>query len=131
MTTVGVIPWALTFPGAKPLFHGPEVGRALDFVSVHFYPKSGEIEKALEALAVYDVGKPLVVEECFPLSSSVEELGEFIDGASRRVDGWMSFYWGRTIAEHQASGSMKGAIVAGWLREFRARSPFKTAESAP
>ena len=131
MVTIGVIPWALTFPGAKPLFHGPEVGRSLDFVSVHFYPKSGEIAKALEALQVYELGKPLVVEECFPLASSAEELGEFIDRASDRVDGWISFYWGRSIAENEAKGDLSGAIVAGWLREFQARSPFRTPETGP
>ncbi|HEY3392694.1 MAG TPA: cellulase family glycosylhydrolase, partial [Lacipirellulaceae bacterium] len=39
MITVGVIPWAHVFKGAKPLFHSAEVGAPLDFVSVHFYPK--------------------------------------------------------------------------------------------
>ena len=44
MITVGVIPWAQVFKGAKPLFYSPEVGGPLDFVSVHFYPKAGELE---------------------------------------------------------------------------------------
>ena len=48
LITVGAIPWALTFPGAKPLFYSPGVGAKLDFVSLHFYPKRGEVDKALE-----------------------------------------------------------------------------------
>jgi hypothetical protein len=69
------------------LFYAPEVARHLDFVSVHVYPKSGEVDKALTALAVYDFGKPMVVGEIFPLSCTLEELEQFIDGASDRVDG--------------------------------------------
>ena len=49
----------------------PQVARHLDFVSVHFYPKEGQVEETLKALATYDIGKPLVVEETFPLSCSL------------------------------------------------------------
>lgn len=59
LVTVGVIPWALTFPGAKPVFYGEGVRDAFDFVSVHFYPERGKVEAALEALAVYQIGKPV------------------------------------------------------------------------
>ncbi len=45
MITVGVFAWALTFPGAKPVFYSDAVARHLDFVSVHFYPKRGEVVK--------------------------------------------------------------------------------------
>jgi hypothetical protein len=41
LITVGAIPWALVWPNAMPLFYSPEVSTNLDFVSVHFYPKSG------------------------------------------------------------------------------------------
>jgi len=122
MITVGVIPWAYTFPGAKPLFHDPEVGRSLDFVSVHFYPEAGDIDGALKALAVYEIGKPLVVEEIFPLKAGIEETESFIERADH-VDGWISFYWGRTIAENEAVGDLRSAIIAKWLRAFLDRSP--------
>mgnify|MGYP000638654615 CR=1 FL=1 len=44
MITVGAIPWAMSFPGAKPLFYADGAGDSLDFVSVHFYPEAGEID---------------------------------------------------------------------------------------
>jgi hypothetical protein len=122
MITVGVIPWALTFKGAKPLFYSPEVGKSLDFVSVHFYPRRDEVEDALAALKVYEVGKPLVIEETFPLRCSIEELETFIDKSRSYVDGWISFYWGTTIEENEQKGDLAGAIVAGWLRKFRSLS---------
>ncbi|MEZ6089863.1 MAG: cellulase family glycosylhydrolase [Pirellulaceae bacterium] len=123
LITVGVIPWAHVFKGAKPLFHDPQVGRSLDFVSVHFYPKSGEVDQALNALKVYDVGKPLVVEEMFPLKCGTEELMRFVRQSSDFCDGWFSFYWGETIQENQAKGDIGGAIKAQWLQAFQQGPP--------
>lgn len=126
LVTVGVIPWAYTFRGAEPLFHGPEAGQPLDFVAAHFYPKKDDVEGALEALRVYEVGKPLVVEEIFPLAAGIEDTGAFMDDATDIVDGWISFYWGKTIEENEQAGDIQGAIVAAWLKEFRDRSPYRS-----
>ena len=124
MITVGVIPWAHTWPGAKPLFYSPEVGANLDFASVHFYPKKGEVAKALTALAVYDVGKPLVVEEMFPLRCGTEELNAFVHGSREIADGWIGFYWGKTIDQYAAEeGNLAAAITKSWLTYFRAKAP--------
>jgi len=124
MVTVGVIPWALVWPTAKPLFYSKEVSENLDFASVHFYPKKGEVEKALTALAVYNIGKPLVVEEMFPLSCSVEELEAFIDGSASIADGWISFYWGTSIEDYaKGDYGLSGAIIKNWLEHFRDKSP--------
>lgn len=117
--TVGVIPWAHVWPTAKPLFYSPEVGRHLDFVSIHLYPGKGEVQKAITALAVYDVGKPLVVEETFPLSCSIEELDQFIDGTADRADGWISHYFGHTIEEHRKGAEPGGEAVAKFLEYWR------------
>ncbi len=124
MITVGVIPWAQVFKGAKPLFYAPEVGGPLDFVSVHFYPKAGDLDGSLAALKVYEVGKPLVIEEIFPLGAGFEETEAFIERSRTHVDGWISFYWGKTIEEYEKAGDLKGALVAGWLRRFRTLSPY-------
>lgn len=123
LITVGVIPWAHVFPGAKPLFYSPEVGSSLDFVSVHFYPKEGEVGAALRALQAYEVGKPLVIEEIFPLSCSIEELGDFIEDSRKIADGWVSFYWGETIQENEQKDDFAGALTAAWLRFFRDHAP--------
>ncbi len=123
LITVGVIPWAHVFPKAKPLFYSEEAGQPLDFVSVHFYPKAGEVERSLTALQVYEVGKPLVVEEIFPLKCSIDEAAEFIDGSRPFCDGWMSFYWGATIEENLAAETLQGAVIAKWLDWFRSHQP--------
>jgi hypothetical protein len=121
MITVGVIPWVFAFGGkGKPLFHSPEVGKRLDFVAVHFYPKAGEVDKALSALKAYEVGKPLVIEEMFPLKCGIDEMGEFIRQSATHVDGWISFYWGKTAAELKAAPKtgFREAIIAQWLEKF-------------
>lgn len=124
MITVGVIPWVHTFPKAKPLFYSKEVSENLDFVSVHFYPKSGKVNEALTALAAYDIGKPLVVEEIFPLKCSEEELDVFIDASRTIADGWIGFYWGKTIEEYAEEDlDLAGAITKNWLKYFRAKTP--------
>ncbi|WP_337176461.1 cellulase family glycosylhydrolase [Paludisphaera sp.] len=130
LVTVGVIPWAQVFKGAKPLFHDPEVGEPLDFVAVHFYPKAGKLDETMEALKVYEVGKPLVIEEIFPLGASLEETAEFIERSRPFVDGWVSFYWGKTIEECEEVGDMPHAITAAWLKKFREMAPAATAAAA-
>ncbi len=124
LITVGVIPWAMVFPKAKPLFYSQQVGDKLDFVSAHFYPERGKVSEALEALSVYAVGKPLVIEEIFPLKCGIDELDRFIEGSRRHTSGWMSFYWGTTIEEYAAkkTPSIADVLTRKWLERFREKS---------
>lgn len=123
LITVGEIPWAHHFPGAKPLFQAQEVGRRLDFVSLHIYPKKGEVDRAIAALKVYDVGKPIVVEEMFPMKCGLQELDDFVEKSRYLARGWIGFYWGKGIEECRREGDLKGAIMAGWLEYFREKAP--------
>jgi len=124
LATVGAIPWAMTWTNAKPLIYSPEVSKNLDFVSLHFYPRKDEVGKALKALAVYDIGKPIVIEEMFPLSCSVAELDQFIDGSRPLAVGWIGFYWGKPITEYKREkGSIADAITREWLEYFVRKTP--------
>jgi hypothetical protein len=124
LVTVGAIPWAMTWPTAQPLFYSKEVSQNLDFVSVHFYPKNGEVAKALKALAVYDIGKPIVIEEMFPLSCSMAELDQFIDGSRPIAAGWIGFYWGKPIAEYtREQRSIAESLTLEWLEYFVRKTP--------
>ncbi|PQO38307.1 cellulase family glycosylhydrolase [Blastopirellula marina] len=122
MITVGVIPWAHVWPNAKPVFYSPEVSQPLSFVSVHFYPEKGKIDKAVAALHVYDIGKPLVIEEFFPLKCSLDEADEFLRKSHPITDGVTSFYWGMTQQEYIAQGGMQAALIARWLERFSSPS---------
>ena len=124
LITVGAIPWAMTWTNAKSIIYSPETSRNLDFVSVHFYPKSGEVNKALKALEVYDIGKPIVIEEIFPLSCSIGELDQFIDGSRPLATGWIGFYWGKSVEEYKkGKGSIGNSMARAWLEYFVTKTP--------
>jgi len=118
LITVGVIPWVVVFPKAKPLFYSREVAENLDFASVHFYPETGKIDQAVAALAAYNIGKPVVVEETFPLKCSVDELGEFFERSRATASGWIGFYWGKTPEECRRSNTLADALTLAWLERF-------------
>ncbi|HVV01521.1 MAG TPA: cellulase family glycosylhydrolase [Verrucomicrobiae bacterium] len=127
LITVGAIPWNLTWLNAQPVFYSTNASRRLDFVSVHFYPKSHEIPRALKALAAYELGKPIVVEEMFPLSCSIAELDRFIDGSKGIASGWISFYWGKTIREYQKEKrGIPDQVLMEWLENFKKKAPEMT-----
>ena len=115
----------MCFGGGQPLFHGPRAGRQLDFVSVHFYPEKGEVAKALAALRAYELGKPLLIEEMFPLKCGVDELSGFVRKSADHVDGWVSFYWGKTAREmrEREDPTIADAITASWLEAFAELGP--------
>ncbi len=124
MITVGAIPWVFHFGGGSPLFYSEEVGENLDFTSVHFYPQSGEVDAAVSALEVYDVGKPLVVEETFPLRCDIDELAEFFERSMPILDGITGFFWGETIEDLEAKDRTIGdEMTLRWLRLFRDMTP--------
>jgi hypothetical protein len=123
LITVGVIPWAQIWPGAKPVFYSPEAAQHLDFVSAHFYPRKDKVKEDLAALKVYDIGKPLVIEETFPLSCSQEEFETFIRESRATAEGWISHYFGKTIAEHRKEGDLKNAIIANFLDYWQKNAP--------
>jgi hypothetical protein len=100
------------------------VGENLDFVSVHFYPEKDQVDKALVALAVYEVGKPLVIEELSPLYCGIEQFDVFVNRSRATADGYVGFYWGQTIAEYRRrDDDIAGSIMAEWLEYFRTKTP--------
>jgi len=114
----------LVFPGAKPMFHVPETAGLLDFVAIHVDPKRGQLERATAAIEAYDVGKPIVVEEIFPLECGVEELEARMRTRREAVAGWIGFYWGATPEEYAAMPpSIAGALARVWLELVRRLTP--------
>jgi hypothetical protein len=123
LVTVGVIPWSQIWPGATPVFYTPEAARHLDFVSVHLYPRAGRIDADLAVLADYAIGKPIVIEETFPLHCSQEEFDEFLRRSRGVAAGWIGHYFGRTIAEHRATAGDRDAAIAAFLESWRHNAP--------
>ena len=122
LITVGLVPWSLDRPGLSSGFVPEKIVEELDFVSVHLYPERSAPKAALETLAGFSVGKPVVIEETFPLKCSVAELGQFIDDSSKVASGWIGFYWGKTPQECRQSNRIQDALMLGWLELFQSKS---------
>jgi len=123
LITVGLLPstrdWGI-FSG----FGLEEISPALDFISVHIYPEKGKVDEALAGLRKFAVGKPVVVEETFPLYCSAEELKEFLLKSRQYACGWIGHYNGEPI-QHLEALRQTGKITAqqslwlAWLELFR------------
>lgn len=125
LVTVGLVDWSLDRKGLTSGFVPDKVAAGLDFVSVHLYPETGKIDAALDTLKGFSVGKPVVVEETFPLKCSPAELDAFIDRAGPHAAGWVSFYWGKPPEELRRSKAIGDAILLDWLRRFEKRAALK------
>ena len=119
LITVGLWLWS-GFTPAK-------VAPALDFLCVHLYPKTGQTEAALRELQQYAVGKPVVIEETFPLNCTASELETFLLASRQYACGWMGHYDGKTIADYESKPpTVAGSIWLSWLKLFQRLTPEMT-----
>ncbi|MEN9572715.1 MAG: hypothetical protein RL514_570 [Verrucomicrobiota bacterium] len=119
LVTVGLVDWSLDRPGLRSGFEPDKIAADLDFLCVHLYPKQGEVPKALETLRGFAVGKPVVIEETFPLQAGLPEFSQFITESSAVANGWIGFYWGKTPAELRKANTIGDAMMLGWLEFFQ------------
>ena len=118
LVTVGLVPWSLDRKGLTSGFVPEKIAPEVDFLCVHLYPETGKLAEATDTLKGFGVGKPVVVEETFPLKCTPEELEKFVAGSKPHAAGWVSFYWGTPPAELKKSGGIVGALTADWLDRF-------------
>jgi hypothetical protein len=119
-------PNALVTVGLIPLWSGfdpKDFTEALDFISIHVYPEKGKVDEALKLVEKHSVGRPIVIEEMFPMKCSAEELGEFIDGSKKHVCGWIGFFWGQTPADLRAAKEPSAPVILAWLELFQKKAP--------
>ncbi len=126
LITVGLIPNPPTRPGQLSGFLPGEIAGRLDFLAIHMYPHTGKIDEALQTVRGFDVGKPIVIEEMFPLHCSADELGRFIDQSKGTAAGWIGFYWGKTPDEYRRSNKPSDVLTLKWLELFQAKRGLAT-----
>ena len=125
LITVGLVPWSLDRPGLTSGFVPSEIADDLDFVSVHIYPKTGKVDESIETVKAFAAaGKPVVIEEIFPLKCPIDDLEEFLNKSRPHVVGWIGFYWGKTPVEYRDAQpkTIADAITLQWLELFQRRS---------
>ena len=119
LITVGMVPWSVERPGMTSGFNPARVADQLNFIAMHIYPEQGKRDEALSTLKLFDVGKPVVIEEIFPLKCSATELAPFFDASVPHAAGWIGFYWGKTPDEYRGSDDIRDAITLSWLELFQ------------
>ncbi len=119
LITVGLVPWSLDRPGLTSGFVPEVILDELDFVAVHIYPERDKLDEAMETLAGFSLGKPVVIEETFPLKCSPDELEMFIGRSRKHACGWIGFYWGKTPEEYRPPATIGEAITLRWLEYFQ------------
>ncbi len=122
LVTVGLVDWSLDRPGLTSGFVPSVIAPEVDFLCVHLYPQKGKLREALDTLEGFAVGKPVVVEETFPLRTPADELEKFFEQSEGKAAGWLGFYWGKTPEECRRGGTMADAITLQWLELFQRRS---------
>lgn len=129
LVTVGLVDWSLDRPGLTSGFVPEKIATELDFLSVHIYPERGKREEALTTLKGFAaVGKPVVIEETFPLKCSLEDLAQFIEASQPHATGWVGFYWGKPPEELRRTRTkeIRDALMLAWLEYFAKQAPART-----
>ena len=107
--------------GLLPQSAGPfgpaNVADLLDVLLVHEYPEEGRASEAISVVRQFAAQhKPVILGETAPLFATPSTWESFLRGSRRHVDGYLSFYDGRTPAE--AAASPAGRWYAAMLEQF-------------
>jgi hypothetical protein len=122
LLTVGLLPWSRQW-GYLSGFVPKRIAPELDFISVHIYPDAKKPDEALEALKKCAVGKPVVIEETFPLSCSTAAEEKFLIESKGAACGWLGHYDGLNLQDYERlenAGKLTVAqsIYRDWQRLF-------------
>jgi len=126
LVTVGLLPWSKEW-GFLSGFVPEKIAPDIDFISVHIYPEKGKVDGAVEVLKKFAVGKPVVIEETFPLACGIDELKSFIE-RSPQASGWLGHYDGQSPQElsrlrDEGKLTLGQAMYLDWLRLFEKLGP--------
>ena len=122
LVTVGLVDWSLDRPGLTSGFVPKAIAADLDFLCVHLYPEAGKLDDNLKTLNGFSVGKPLVIEETFPLKCSMDEFSQFIEQSRKHSAGCIGFYWGQMPDELRKSTTIGDWMTLGWLEFFEQKA---------
>lgn len=125
LVTVGLVDWSLDRPGLTSGFVPDKIAADLDFLCVHLYPKAGKVDDALQTLKGFAIGKPVLIEETFPLQCSMADFEQFIARSAPIAAGHIGFYWGKTVDEYRKDTEFTAALMVQWLEFFQKKAKAK------
>jgi hypothetical protein len=93
-------------PNTTGPFGAANVADLLDVLLVHEYPDGAHIDEAILRMREFAAHhKPVILGETAPLQATPSSWRSFLCASRRHLDGYLSFYDGRTPAEAAASPS--------------------------
>jgi len=122
LITVGLLPWSRQWKHLSG-FVPERTASQLDFISVHIYPNRDLPDEAMESLRICSAGKPVVIEETFPLQCDVDQLEKFLRASREIACGWIGHYDGDTPEqldglERAGKLGISQSIYRSWMRMF-------------
>jgi hypothetical protein len=120
--TVGLIQFPGVAPDKLPITPA-EVAAEVDFIAVHVYPQAGNVDAALASLAYYRQGKPVLVEETFPLDCSPAEYADFLRRSRGLANGWLAHFWSLTPEDLEGTTDTGDALMLESLKAFQSLDP--------
>ena len=122
LVTVGLVDWSLDRPGLTSGFVPEAIADDLDFLCIHLYPQARKVDDAIETLKGFAaVGKPVVIEETFPLRCGRDEFELFLKKSEPHAAGVIGFYWGTPPEELKTEKGIASEMLLGWLEIFQKR----------
>ncbi len=123
MVTVGTF-FVFDAPQGFTLAMTPkELAERVDYFSVHLYPREKKLDDQLKLLDALSAGKPILIEEMFPMHCSMDSFKQFLESSKGRASGWIGFFWGESLEDLKRKGHLKDALTAGWLEFFVRHGP--------
>lgn len=126
LITVGLLPWTNAFGSVD------SVASDLDFISVHIYPEKNRPNDAMKQLEQCNVGKPVVIEETYPLSSGIDQWLSFMHESRSVATGWVGHYlFSYSLKElnNLKNKTIGEALYQDWLRTFVEMKPQFSSDS--
>lgn len=119
MITIGLVDWSL--PGIEPQRSGFDpavIAPLLDFVCAHVYPSHGKVDTAVRTVRQFCLGKPLLLDETFPLRCPVEEIDAFLSAVQPLIAGFLGFYTDQVSPPTTQHHHERNALMHAWLAVF-------------
>lgn len=123
LITVGLVWISNSNPEAWSGFPPKEIAADVDFLAVHVYPETGKVNVALDSLRRYQVGKPLLVEETFPMNCSPAEWREFLEKSRDFSDGWVGQYWSLSPQDIEGSADTRHEKIRAQFEVLQSLNP--------
>ena len=100
-----------------------EIAPEVDFLAVHVYPEEGKVDVAIDSLRRYQVGKPIVIEETFPMKCSPTEWRDFLERSRGIAQGWLGMYWSLSPQDLEGSKDIVHDLLRGQFDVMQRLNP--------